>query len=442
MSIPEVKGNILNVLLGLYNFTKDPIGFSDECFEKNGDFFKISLLAKTIIFSRDPKWMDHIFVKNQKNYNKDFSMEQIGIALGKGLLTNSGESWFKQRRLAQPAFYKKRLDGLVDIMERLTDEHIVQLQKLRSGHKIYINEEMMNLTASIVLETLLGEKMNDDLLSVQKSIAVLQEYIIKRIRIPFFIQLSQISGEHKRFMDQIDDMDQIIYKIINRRKKRSSEDSNLISMLIEAQDTDTGEKMSDKQLRDELVTIYVAGHETSAYALSWTFYELMQHPEVVQKIKDEVDQVIENGRIGSDGLRKLTYTAAVINESMRLHPPAYFVSREASEDDVINGVAIQKHDAIVHSIIAMHKHPDLWEDPLLFKPERFLTPNEATRKYYHPFGAGPRMCIGNHFALMEITLILAKMIHAIDFKLVPGQKIVAQPLITLKPKYGIKLMKL
>ncbi len=439
MSIPEVKGNML---IGIYNFTKDPIGFSDHCFEESGDFFKISLLSRTVIFSRDPKWMDHVFVKNQKNYSKDISIEQIGIALGNGLLTNSGESWFKQRRLAQPAFYKKRLDGLVDIMERLTDEHIARLQKLRSGHKIYIDENMMNLTAGIVLETLLGEKMNNDLRNVQKTIATLQEYIIKRIRIPFFIQLSQISGEHKRFLELIDDMDKTIYKIIERRKKESSEDSNLISMLIEAEDADTGERMSDKQLRDELITIYVAGHETSAYALSWTFYELMQHPDVVQKIKDEVSQVIQNGRIGSEGLRKLTYTSAVINESMRLHPPAYFVSREANEDDVIHGVAIKKNETVVQSIIAMHKHPDLWENPLEFKPERFLTPNEATRKYYHPFGAGPRMCIGNNFALMEITLILAKMIYALDFKLVPNQKIVAQPLITLKPKYGIKLMKL
>lgn len=439
MSIPEIKGNLI---IGLYEFSKDPIGFLDKHFEEEGDYFKLVLLNKTIICTRSPKWMDHIFVKNQKNYNKDFSIEQIGIALGKGLLTNSGESWFRQRRLAQPAFYKKRLDGLVDIMERLTDEHIVRLQRLRSGHKIYIDEEMMTLTASIVLETLLGEKMNEDLRNVQKTIATLQEYIIKRIRIPFFIPLAQISGEHKKFMNQIDEMDKIIYKIIERRKLTPSEDSNLISMLIEAQDADTGEKMSDKQLRDELVTIYVAGHETSAYALSWTFYELMRHPEVVRKIKDEVSQVMTEGRIGSEGIRKLTYTSAVINESMRLHPPAYFISRECNEDDQIEDIQIKKGEAIVVSVIAMHKHPELWDNPLQFKPERFLTPNEATRKYYHPFGAGPRMCIGNNFALMEITLILAKMVHAMDFKLVPGQKIVAQPLITLKPKHGIKLMKL
>jgi cytochrome P450 len=439
MSVPEVKGNIVALV---YNFIIDPIGFLDQQFEEKGDVVKLKLVLKNFHATRNPKWMDHVFVKNHKNYEKDFSMEQIEIALGKGLLTNKGDSWFKQRRLAQPAFYKKRLEGLVDIMENLTDEHIAKFQKMRSGHKIYIDQEMLTLTASIVLETLLGEKMNSQLKEVQKTIAVVQDYIIKRVRIPFYINYSELFGEHKKFLNLISEMDEIIYEIIKRRKAHPTEDSNLISMLIEAEDADTGERMSDKQLRDELVTIYVAGHETSAYALSWTFYELMQNPDVVKKIKDEVSSIIQDGKIGSDGLKKLVYTSAVIQESMRLHPPAYFVSRVCAEDDIIDGVPISKNTGVLISIIAMHKHPDLWENPLKFQPERFLTPNEATRKFYHPFGAGPRMCIGNHFALMEITLILAKMIHHFDFKLVPNQKIVAQPMITLKPKYGIQLMKL
>lgn len=439
MSVPEIKGNIVALI---YNFIKDPIGFLDHQFETKGDVVKLKLVLKKFHASRNPKWMEHVFVKNHKNYEKDFSMEQIEIALGKGLLTNKGDSWFKQRRLAQPAFYKKRLEGLVDTMENLTDEYIAKFQKFRSGHKIYIDQEMMTLTATIVLETLLGEKMNPQLKEVQKMIAVVQTYIIKRVRIPFYINYAEIFGEHKKFVELIGQMDQIIYEIIERRKANPSEDSNLISMLMDAEDADTGEKMSDQQLRDELVTIYVAGHETSAYALSWTFYELMQNPEVVIKIKEEVASVIQDGRIGGEGLKKLTYTSAVVQESMRLHPPAYFVSRVSVEDDVIEGVPIEKKTGVLISIIAMHKHPDLWENPLEFLPERFLTPNEATKKYYHPFGAGPRMCIGNHFALMEITLILAKMIHYFDFKLVPNQKIVAQPMITLKPKYGIQLMKL
>lgn len=440
MSVPELKGNLI---VGLYHFFQNPIGFVGKNFDTDVDTFRFRLPMKKIVCTRNPKIMDHVFVRNHKNYEKDFSMEQIGLALGKGLLTNTGESWFRQRRLAQPAFYKKRLEGLVNIMEELTDEYIEKLSKLRSGHKILIDEEMMNLTASIVLETLLGEKMNDDLRNIQRKIATAQQYIVKRIRLPFYIQFSQINGDYKKFKEELDYMDQIIYNIIDRRKKDLSNDSNLISMLIEAEDADTGEKMSDKQLRDELITIYVAGHETSAYALSWTFYELMKRPDVVQKIKEEVASVIdENGKIGADGLKKLVYTSAVIQEGMRLNPPAYFVSRECASDDEIDGIKIEKGEVVIVSIHAIHRHPGLWEDADTFKPERFLVSNEATRKYYQPFGAGPRMCIGNHFALMEITLILAKMIYHLDFKLYPDQKIQAQPLITLKPKYGIKLIKL
>lgn len=439
MSIPELKGNIV---VGLYRFFQNPIGYLQYHFDTVGDTYKFSLPGRTLVCTRDPKVMDHIFVRNHKNYNKDFSMEQIGLALGKGLLTNSGESWFRQRRLAQPAFYKKRLEGLVDVMENLTDEYITKLSKLRSGHTITIDEEMMNLTASIVLETLLGEKMNEDMRNVQQSIASIQQYLVKRIRIPFYIQYSKWNGDFDSFQKQLDEMNKIIYSIIDRRKISGGDENNLISMLINATDLDTGEKMSDQQLRDELITIYVAGHETSAYALSWTFYELMKHPEMVQKIKEEVESVIVDGKIGVDGLKKLSYTSAVLQESMRLHPPAYFVSRSCMSDEDIEGLSVKKGEAVIISIHALHRHPGLWEDAESFQPERFLENNEATRKYYHPFGAGPRMCIGNHFALMEITLILAKMIHNFDFKLYPHQKIEVQALVTLKPKNGIKLTKL
>lgn len=439
MSVPELKGNLI---VGLYQFFQNPIGYLQYHFDTVGDTYKFSLLGRTLVCTRDPKVMDHVFVKNHKNYNKDFSMEQIGLALGKGLLTNSGTSWFKQRRLAQPAFYKKRLEGLIEVMENHTDEYISTVKKLRSGHVITIDEAMMNLTATIVLETLMGEKMNDDMRNIQQSIASIQKYLVKRIRIPFYIQWSNINGDFKQFQEQLHEMDNIIYKLINRRRNSKTLDNNLIEMLMEATDVDTGERMSDKQLRDELITIYVAGHETSAYALSWTFYELMQHPEVVERIRKEVADIIVDGRIGSEGLKQLKYTASVVQESMRLHPPAYFISRSCVSDDQIDDVEIKKGEVVIISVYGMHRHPELWDEADVFKPERFLENNEATRKYYHPFGAGPRMCIGNNFAMMEITLILAKMIYHFDFKLYPYQKIDVEPLVTLKPKYGIKLIKL
>jgi cytochrome P450 len=242
-------------------------------------------------------------------------------------------------------------------------------------------------------------------------------------------------------MAKIKIIDDIIYDIIDKKRKNESYGNDLVTMLMEARDEDTGEGMPDKQLRDELLTIYVAGHETSAYCLSWTFYELMRHPDIYQKIKEEAAAVVKDGKIGADGLKGLTYTRAVVNESMRLFPPAYLVSRECGEDDEIDGVKINKGDVILMSIYGLHRNPKHWPQPLSFRPERFLETTEATKHYHIPFGAGPRMCIGNHFAMMEITLILAKVALNLDLEWVIGQKIEMQPLVTLKPKHGILLEK-
>lgn len=438
-SLPSVPG--FPIIGSGMAFLKSPIEFFDINFHRLGDTFRFELLTRKIVATRDLKWIEHALVKQQKKYNKDFSMKQIGLALGKGLLTNSGESWMRQRRLASPAFYKKRLEGMVDIMETITDEHIQKIKALPSGSRFRIDEEMITMTASIALQTLLGEKMTDELRKVQSSMVDIQEHLVKRIRVPFFTSTSHIDGSHRNFMAKIKIIDDIIYDIIDKKRKNESYGNDLVTMLMEARDEDTGEGMPDKQLRDELLTIYVAGHETSAYCLSWTFYELMRHPDIYQKIKEEAAAVVKDGKIGADGLKGLTYTRAVVNESMRLFPPAYLVSRECGEDDEIDGVKINKGDVILMSIYGLHRNPKHWPQPLSFRPERFLETTEATKHYHIPFGAGPRMCIGNHFAMMEITLILAKVALNLDLEWVIGQKIEMQPLVTLKPKHGILLEK-
>lgn len=435
-SLPEVKGL---PILGSVDFAQDPLLFFEKSFQENGNTFRYKILNRKLIGTRDPKWLDHAFVKNQKIYTKDFSMKQIGIALGRGLLTNTGESWMRQRRLAQPAFYKKRLDTMIDIMEDLTDDHIGRLKQLPKGSKIFIDREMMTLTAAIALKTLFGEDMTEDMKLVQHEMAEIQEYLIKRIRRPLFTIFTHLDGSYRDFSKKMERIDSIIYRIIDEKRKHNRSENDLVTMLMEARDEDTGEAMPDKQLRDELLTIYVAGHETSAYALSWTFYELMKHPEAFQKVKKEALSLLKDGRLGPEGFKNLNYTKAAINEGMRLHPPAYLISREAVEEDEIDGVTVHKGEVVLFSIKGLHTDPSLWKQPRQYIPERFLEDNEVTRKYFHPFGAGPRMCIGNHFAMMETTIVLAKLAAAFDFKLVPGQEIVPQPLVTLKPKNGIQL---
>ena len=439
MGIPNIKGNLL---LELYNFSNTPIDFLQQQFDKNGNQFKVNILNRNIICTRNPVWLEHVFIKNKKNYTKDFTMKQIEFILGKGLLTNTGESWLNQRRIIQTAFYKGRLESLAEVMEDIIELHLSKLKAMASGTKFFIDKEMLELTATVALETILGEQMNTEMTEVQKKMAELQEFVVKRIKFPPYILLSYLDGSHQKAKQKLNEIDKVLYKIIEKRKVHQIESFNLIALLLNAVDADTGEKMTDKQLRDELITFYFAGHETTTFGLSWAFYELVQQPDVVEKIRVEVKSVMQNGKIGSDGLRKLSYTAAVVNEALRLHPPAYIVSREALEEDVIEGEPIKKGDMIVVSLMDMHQHQDYWENPKQFTPDRFLNKDADKETYFNPFGAGPRICIGKHFALMEITLVIAKLFAALDFELVPNQKIDYEALFTLKPKNGIQLIKI
>lgn len=439
--MPEAPLVNENLLWGSYRFYSSPLQYLDDHFKNYGDPIRFKIPGRTFVSSRAPDFFEHVLVKNQKSYSKSFSSEQLGLALGKGLLTNSGDSWLHQRRLIQPAFYKKRTENLFETIESITDEFLEKMVSAKSGASYFIDQEMMTLTSIIVLETLLGVKMNEDLEKIKTNISRLQTYLVNRIRIPYYKDLAAWNGAHHQFEQQLSEIDNILYKIIEQKKSLQSEQSNIITMLLQAEDQDTGEKMSDKQLRDELITFYVAGHETSAYALSWTIYELLRHPEWLQKVKEEAKAIIKDGKIGIAGYKELKITTAVIQEAMRLHPPAHFVTRTCIKDDNINNIDLKKGDNIIFSIIGMHKNPAIWEQPDAFLPERFLNNIEATRKYFHPFGAGPRMCIGNHFAMMEITIILAKFVEKLNVRLAPFQKIEPEALVTLKPKNGIKIIK-
>ncbi|MCO5232831.1 MAG: cytochrome P450 [Chitinophagales bacterium] len=439
MNIPHIKGNLL---YELYLFASNPIAFLNSQFEKNGDIFQANIPTKRIICSRDPKWLEHIFVKKQKDYDKDFTMRNIEFILGKGLLTNTGDTWLKQRRLIQTAFYKGRLESLSEIMENVIDLQIEKIQKINHGQKIFIDKEMLELTATVALETIFGEKMSPELHEVQEKMAELQEYIVKQIKFPLYYSWTRLTGEHQKAKEKLRQINHTLYQIINKRKEHPDNQSfNLVSLLTQAIDAETGEKMSDQELIDELKTFYFAGHETTAFGLSWAIYELVQHPHIIQKIKEEVDSVLVNGKIGIEGLKKLKYTSAVVHESLRLHSPAYIISRECLKEDEIQGVKINKGDTIIISLLHLHRHPKLWDNPLQFNPNRFLQLENNSIQNWYPFGAGPRICIGKHFAMMEMTLAIAKIMSKINFKLYPQQKIEAEALITLKPKNGILLIK-
>ncbi len=418
----------------------DVLGFVEEKTEKHGDFFIVDMLLFKAFLTSKPSIFQHVLQSNHRNYIRDKAFKELGLALGNGLLVNDGESWKKQRKLAQPAFNKKRLEGMVDVMVDEGVKFCDSLEQYRNkDERVNLLSKMMEITSTIALKTLLGGALDGEHASVEENITFAQQHIISRIRKPAYKFLSYFNGKHKEFNQKIHEFDDLILNVINdRRNSADPPDSDLLSMLMSARDED-GEPMSDKQLRDEVITIFVAGHETSANSLAWTFYLLGQHPEIYKKLKEEVNQVVGDRLPVLGDLRALQYTRMVIEESMRIYPPAYLLSRECAEGDTIEGVTIPKGKPIILSIYALHRNKMLWENPLEFNPERF-TPErvkERPKWHYLPFGAGPRMCIGNHFAMMEIQLLMALLVTRFDFVLDKNHEVIPEPLVTLRAKTGV-----
>ncbi len=424
-------------------FLGSPLVFSVTKGKEVGDFFYTHMLFKKIFIISNPDVFQHILQSNQKNYKKSPAYNQLKLALGNGLVTSEGDFWRKQRRLAQPAFHKQKLLGLFEMMVDVSERYIEDLrQKCQKTQELNVALEMMKVTADIVLKTLFHTDNQSDEQDLYDTMASTQEYILYCIHYPLRIPWTFVNGQRRKFFKELGKFDDLMQGMINQRRSNDAPPMDLLTMLIETKDADTGEGMSDRQLRDEAMTIYAAGHETSANALSWSLYLLAQHPDILKRLREEIAQVLGDRSPSFEDLRNLQYTKQVIEESMRLYPPAWTVGREALVEDEIAGQAIPKKAILFMSIYALHRHPDLWENPDQFDPDRFAPDlaKERSRWHYLPFGAGPRMCIGNNFAMMEMQILLAMLVRQFDFSLLPGFKAEMQPLITLKPKHGI-LMK-
>ena len=438
--IPVFKGK--NPLLPGSEFLRNPYRFSIGPARDFGNFFRVPFFFRKVFFTTHLEVIKHILQSNQKNYVKSVAYRNLKLALGNGLVTSEGDDWRRNRRLAQPAFYKTQLEGLYKAMTDVAESYCKNLaEKIKEGQVVEITEEMMAVTADIVLKALFSAENPAAISEMYRIMVDSQEYIIERTVAPYLIPLHYITGKRRRFKKDMAWFDGHLYHLINERRKGKEPVNDLLSMLLQSRYEDTGEPMTDLQLRDEAITLFAAGHETSSNALSWTIYLLAQHPRVLHKLQQEVDTVLGDRAPSFEDLRKLTYTMQVIQEGMRLYPPAFAVGREPLEDDEVLGAKIPKGSVVFISICGVHRDPHFWERPDEFYPEHFTPENEKNRPRmaYMPFGAGPRMCIGNHFALMEMQLLLAMLVRHFKFDLVSNLPVVPQPLITLKPKYGISM---
>jgi cytochrome P450 len=436
------KVNKGNKIKNSIEISKDILGFIMQNRPVYGDIFSADTITHDICFVTNPDYVKYVLQENNRNYIKSFGYEILKTLLGNGLLTSEGDFWRKQRRLAQPAFHKEKMDALAKTMSDAAGDLIAQWKNIAdSGGEINILEEMNTITLDIVAKALFGADIHGNIEEIRKAITISNEFAIKRImrliRLPLWVPIPS----HIIFNKHSKKLNDIIYGIIDQRRKTPGKHHDLLSMLLEAKDEETGERMTDEQLRDEVMTIFIAGHETTAIALSWMWYLLAKNNEAEEKAHIESKQTLNGGLPDLHHIRELKYVRNVIEETMRLYPPAWIVGRRPLKDDRIGEYHIAKGCNVLLSTYGIHRHPDYWKNPDKFDPERFSEENQKNiHKYaYFPFGGGPRLCIGNNFALMEAQIITATVLQHFKLELADDKTPEMEPLITLRPKGGIKM---
>jgi len=391
---------------------------------------------------RHPDHIKHILVDNQERYDKHTpGVKLLKELLGRGLLTSEGAFWRAQRRLMQPAFHKQRIAAFADTMAR-AGEDLVDAWRRRPHPEapLDIHREMMRVTLRIVTETLLGTDLPLDVKLVGEAIdTILGDFRSSVSRI-LKLPRSVPTPKNQRFHEAARALDREVGRIIEVRRKEPG-GSDLLSILMAAKDPDTGAAMDDKQLRDEVMTMFVAGHETTATSLSWTFYLLSKHPDIRRKLRAELERVLDGRLPAMADVPSLELTGRVLQESMRLYPAAWITARRASEADIIGGYEIPAGSLVFVSPYVTHRHPAYWENPEGFDPDRFANNALARlpRFAYFPFGGGGRQCIGMSFAMVEATLLLATISRRVELDLVPGQEIAPEAGVTLRPNGPIRM---
>jgi cytochrome P450 len=420
---------------------RDPLGFLLAT-RRYGEVVGMRFVFSPAYLVYHPDDVKRVLQENHFNYNKDlFTYHVLYPVVGYGLLTNDGESWLHQRRLIQPAFHRKRLAAYTTLMTDATGDMLKSWQARENADEpLDINEEMMRLTLRVVGQALFSIDLSHDTSTVGQAVTTLVKLLGDYVYAPF-PPISVPTSRNRHLQAAIHELETVTNGIIRERRANGSDTGDLLSMLLLARDEETGEGMSDKQARDEVMTLLLAGHETTANALTWTWYLLSQYPEVESRLHDELERVLGGTPPTLEHLPQLTYTSMVIQEAMRLYPPIWVLSRKALADDELGGFHIPKGSMVILSPYATHRHPEFWGQPEVFDPERFTPERVAARPHYayFPFGGGPRLCIGSNFALMEAQLVLAAVAQRYSLRLVPGHPVVPEAKITLRPRYGMPM---
>jgi cytochrome P450 len=433
---------------------RDPVGNLNRLLAMYGDTVRLYLGGvKPSIVTRDPALVQHILQKNHRRYHKSDLTHGLLRYLGKGLLTNEGADWLCQRRLIQPGFHRQRLAGLTRLMRAAADEWVAELDvQTATGQvaELDVHVAMTRVAFRIVARSVFGDSMSEaELKQLSDWLTAIQQFYVTTIRQPYLRPWHLVRGSYRRHDELARRLRELVRAAIGRHQAAQAAappdaptPDDLLQMLLDARYEDNGEPMAENQLVDELNILLVAGHETSANALAWALYLLARYPEEQQKLADEISRVLPPGQeVEFQDLPRLPYALQVVQEAMRLYPPAWIMDRVATEDDEFQGHRIAKGSVFSLYLYGLHHHAGLWPDAEVFRPERFAAGAEpAPPAYgYLPFGGGPRLCVGNQFALTELQLVLIQTLRRYQVALAAPTPPGMNPLVTLRPDGELRL---
>jgi len=425
-------------IVGMWpQFRKNPPEFLRGLQRDFGDLVHYRLGSQDIYMVSNPEWIKDILVTNQTNFTKSRFLERAKVLFGDGLLTSEGEFHRRQRRLVQPAFHRDRLIGYASAMVECTAR---TREEWTDGAQVDVSREMMRLTLAVVAKTLFSANVTSEADNIGAALTQIM-LMFDMVLMPFSEWLEKLPlPSIRRFEKARDFLDKTIYGIIAERRASKEDKGDLLSMLLLTQDEDGSAGMTDKQIRDEALTLFLAGHETTANALMWSWYLLSENPSAAAKFYEEADRVLGERLPTFDDLPQLKYTEGVFAESMRLYPPAWAIGRRVKTDYPIGDFTVPARSILMMSPYVVHHDARWFPEPNQFKPERWLSPDERPKFSYFPFGGGMRVCIGERFAWMEGVLLLATVAQKWRFKLVAGHPVETNALITLRAKHGMKMV--
>jgi cytochrome P450 len=427
------------VLGNMREFNSDSLGFVERCAREFGDVVPTRFLYVPALFLFHPDHVEYVLATGSKNFIKAASLRSpfFHRLVGKGLVTSEGEFWRRQRRLAQPAFHRDRVEAYARTMVAYAER---MLEHWRDGQTLDAHEEMMMLTQAVVAQTLFSADVSGDSREIGEALSNLVRPFASQATLKWILDNRLPTPAHLRFNRDVRKIDRFVYRLIEERRASREDTGDLLSMLLAAHDED-GSGMTDQQLRDELMTIFLAGHETTALALTWAWYLLAQNPEAEAKLAAELDEVLGGRAPTVEDLPRLRYTDWVVKESMRLYPPAWAVGRECVRECEVGGFRVKQGMQVFGFQWVNQRDARWFTDPTAFRPERWGEESiSRLPKYaYFPFGGGPRLCIGNYFATMEAVLILATIARRFRLRLVPGHTVEVLPALSLRPKHGLKM---